>query len=143
MRYSQYKFNFYLNASHAIFINGKLGEQHPHTWEIILYTIKSQDDFVRFDEVEKTVEAFLEPLQNKFINDFEPFNTTNPILENMTRYFYEQIQERLEPFGWVVFTIEVSETPTRSFIISTVENNIINDMQRKNLAADIIENAFS
>ena len=70
MRYSQYKFNFYLNASHAIYIDGKMGESHPHTWEIVLYTIKKQDNFVMFNEVEKTVENYLNKYQNKFINDF-------------------------------------------------------------------------
>ena len=36
MRYSQYRFSFYLNASHAIYINGELGDSHPHTWEIVI-----------------------------------------------------------------------------------------------------------
>lgn len=143
MRYSQYKFNFYLNASHAIYIDGKKGAPHPHTWEIIIYTIKSQMDFVMFNEVEKTIEGFLEPYQNQFINDFEPFTTLNPILENITRFLLEAFQKLLDPLGWIIFSIEVSETPTRSYIISTVENNRVSELQQNNVAKDIIENAFA
>lgn len=142
MRYSQYKFNFYLNASHAIYIDGKLGASHPHTWEIIIRTIKSQKEFVMFNEVENKIEQFLGKYQNRYINDFEPFDAMNPTLENITSYFLEQLEELLEPLGWIVFYIEVSETPTRSYVISRVENNIINNLQQKNIVEDIIDNAF-
>ncbi len=142
MRYSQYKFNFYLNASHAIYINGKLGASHPHTWEIVIRTIKSQKEFVMFNEVENTIEEFLGKYQNRYINDFEPFDAMNPTLENITSYFLEQLELLLEPLGWIVFHIEVSETPTRSYVISRVENNIVSDLQQKNRVEDIIDSAF-
>ncbi|MBQ8188625.1 MAG: 6-carboxytetrahydropterin synthase [Lachnospiraceae bacterium] len=143
MRYSQYKFNFYLNASHAIYIDGKLGASHPHTWEIMIRTIKSQKEFVMFTEVEKTIEDFLGKYQNRYMNDFEPFDAMNPTLENITSYFLEQMELLLEPLGWIVFYIEVSETPTRSYVISRVENNIVSDLQQKNIVTDIIDSAFS
>ena len=142
MRYSQYKFNFYLNASHAIYIDGKLGASHPHTWEIIIRTIKSQKEFVMFNEVENKIEQFLGKYQNRYINDFEPFDAMNPTLENITSYFLEQREDLMEPLGWIVFYIEVSETPTRSYVISRVENNIISDLQQKNMVEDIIDSAF-
>ena len=142
MRYSQYKFNFYLNASHAIYIDGKLGASHPHTWEIIIRTIKSQKEFVMFNEVENKIEQFLGKYQNRYINDFEPFDAMNPTLENITSYFLEQLEDLLEQLGWIVFYIEVSETPTRSYVISRVENNIISDLQQKNMVEDIIDSAF-
>lgn len=143
MRYSQYKFNFYLNASHAIYINGELGESHPHTWEIIIKTIKSQKEFVMFNDVEKKIEEFLDRFQNRYINDFQPFDATNPTLENITGYFLERLEAILEPLGWIIFYIEVSETPTRSYIISRVDNNIISDLQHKNMVSDIIDSAFN
>ena len=33
----EYKFKFYLNANHYIIIDGKEGEQHPHTWEFMVH----------------------------------------------------------------------------------------------------------
>lgn len=142
MRYSQYKFNFYLNASHAIYINGELGASHPHTWEIVLKTIKSQKGFMLFQEIEKKIEEFLNPFQNQFLNDFSPFDVINPTLENLTSYLLEQLTDILEPYGWIVFYIEVAETPTRSYIISRVENNIVSDLQMKNMVENIIDYRF-
>ena len=48
MRYKQYKFKFYLNARHAIYRDGVMGQVHPHTWEITLNVIKGRDEFVEF-----------------------------------------------------------------------------------------------
>lgn len=143
MRYGQYKFNFYLNASHAIYIDGKLGKAHPHTWEIIIRAVKSSNDFVMFNAVEKAIEEFLSQYQNKFLNDYEPFNIMNPTLEYITAYFLEKLEELLEPLGWVIFYIEISETPTRSYVISRVENNVLSDLKQKNVVTNIIEDAFS
>ena len=35
--FNEYKFKFYLNANHYIIIDGKEGEQHPHTWEFMVH----------------------------------------------------------------------------------------------------------
>ena len=142
MRYSQYKFSFYLNASHAIYINGELGEPHPHTWEIVIKTIKSQKGFLLFQEIEKAIEDFLGPYQNSFLNELSPFDERNPTLESITAFLLEQFDRILEPFGWIVFYIEVAETPTRSYIISRVENNIIGELQMKNIVTNIIGHGF-
>lgn len=142
MRYSQYKFSFYLNASHAIYIDGALGDAHPHTWEIVVKAIRSQKGIMLFHEVEKKIEEFLDCYQNRFINEFEPFDVTNPTLENITTYLIDRLDGILEPLGWVIFYIEVSETPTRSYIISRVENNVISELQAKNVISDIIDMGF-
>ncbi|WP_310602467.1 6-carboxytetrahydropterin synthase [Anaerosporobacter sp.] len=140
--YSQYKFKFYLNATHAIYIDGKCGAPHPHTWEIILHTVKMEEEFIRFHEVEEQIEGYLEKYQNRFINEIPPFDILNPTLEYITQFMLEQFQNILNPTGWVIFTIEVSETPTRSYIISTVENNCITQLMKENHAKKIIEDSF-
>lgn len=139
MRYSQYKYNFYLNASHSIYLDGKLGVRHPHTWEISIYAINKNEEFMLFREVEKRIEDFLGKFQEKYINDFEPFTSLNPTLENIAHFFLSELQKTLDPLNWVIFTIEISETPTRSYIISTLDNNIEEEVERKNLAKRIIE----
>ena len=118
MQYNQYRFKFYFNASHAIYLLGELGQSHPHTWEIIVNTVKITDSFVRFNEIENMIEPFLSRYQDVSINTVEPFTTTNPTLENICTYFKECIQEMLYEKGWLLLSIELSETPTRSFVIS-------------------------
>ena len=139
MEYSQYKYNFYLNASHSIYINGNKGERHPHTWQISLYVVNSKDTFMMFNEVEKLIEDYLGKYQEKYMNECSPFDTINPTLENIAQYFMEELQKKLNPLNWVIFTMEVSETPSRSYIISNVENNIISDVEKRNIAEKILE----
>lgn len=121
MKYSQYKFKFYLNASHAIYINGNLGQSHPHTWEIIIDTIKFNDRFIQFNDVEKKIEKLLENYQDKYINEIEPFNSINPTLENICEYFKDVIKNMLKEVGWELIKIETSETPARSYIIDLMD----------------------
>lgn len=142
MLYSQFKFNFYLNASHAIYIDGKLGQRHPHTWEITLNVLKGENQFVSFNDVEHVIESFLEPYQDKCLNDMEPFITVNPTLEHLTEFLLENIQKLLLKMKWYVFCIQVSETPARAYIISLVENNIAEAVQSDQKAEEIIAHAY-
>jgi 6-pyruvoyltetrahydropterin/6-carboxytetrahydropterin synthase len=121
LQHSQYRFKFYFNASHAIYLSGEMGQSHPHTWEVILNVMKVTDNFVLFDEVEKMCEEFLSRFQDVFINTVEPFTTINPTLENLCNYFKEKLQESLHDMGWLLLSIELSETPSRSYVISVIE----------------------
>lgn len=117
MKYSEYKFKFYLNANHAIYLAGNKGQNHPHTWEITLDTIKIRNDFVQFDVIEKSVEKFFSEWQDKDINTIPPFDVLNPTLENLCLYFKDEMNRLLGEKGWLLMRIEMSETPARSYII--------------------------
>lgn len=121
MKYHQYKFKFYLNASHLIYLNGVSGQQHPHTWELTLNTLKVTDGFIQFNDVEHAIEELLERFQNQLINDIEPFDIVNPTLENICEYFKVEIQKMLYNNGWLLTTIEISETPARSYLIDVID----------------------
>lgn len=117
MSFEQYQFKFYFDASHAIYISGKLGQSHPHTWEVIINMIRLQSAFIPFDVIEKKIESFIIQYQDVYMNQMAPFNTINPTLENITYYFKEHIEKILFDNGWLFLSIEVSETPARAFII--------------------------
>lgn len=127
MKYSEYRFKFYLNASHSIYINNKPGQKHPHTWEITMDMIKIVDGFVQFNDVEFAVEKMLSAYQDQYINEIAPFDTMNPILENICEYLKNTIDELMKSMGWLLLQIEISETPTRSYII-----NLITEFERDN-----------
>ena len=133
MRYQQYKFKFYLNARHGIYINGKLGEAHPHTWEIILHVVKGKNQFVQFDALEKTVEKFMEPYQK-----IPPFDMINPTLENCAHYFKDRLQEILNREGWIFLMMEMSESPARSYVISMIDEQQMGRDQSLNTLTEFI-----
>lgn len=118
----EYRLKFYLNAMHSIILNEEKGQLHPHTWEICL-DITSNDNFVMFSKIESGIEQLLSTYQNKILNDIEPFNKINPTLENITFYFKDIIYKFLLANGWILNRLEVSETPSRSFIVNIPELN--------------------
>jgi 6-pyruvoyltetrahydropterin/6-carboxytetrahydropterin synthase len=83
--------------------------------------MKISDNFVLFEEVEKMCEDFLSRFQDVFLNTVTPFTTINPTLENLCTYFREKLQEMLHEKGWLLLSIELSETPSRSYVISVIE----------------------
>ena len=121
MNHARYRFKFYFNASHAIYLSGEVGQSHSHTWEVILNVMQVQDNFVLFDEVEKMCEEFLVRYQDVYINTVKPFTTINPTLENLCAYFKEKLQEMLHEKGWLLLSIELSETPSRSYVINVTD----------------------
>lgn len=119
-RYKQYAFKFYINARHAIFIDGKRGTMHPHTWELHLNVMKISNDFVQFNEIEEEIRKLIMPFQDKEINSIEPFNVINPTLENCCNYFRDEIASILRDKGWLLLMIEMSETPSRSYVVNMI-----------------------
>lgn len=142
MRYNQYRFKFYLNASHSIYLNGVLGQEHPHTWEITLDTIKLKDNFIIFNDIEKSIEKYLGKYQDLYLNKVEPFGKLNPTLENICQYFKNEFQKLLLENGWLLLSMEISETPTRSYIIDISDevdyNKILDDSDAQDLNCDIL-----
>lgn len=126
MKYSKYKYKyrFYLNANHSIIIEEKMGDIHPHTWEMTIDVIKIIDGFVEFGVIEKEVEQILRPYQDQYINEITPFDDVNPTLENLAEFFNKKIDSRLREKGWLLTKLEVAETPSRIYIIDNLGESI-------------------
>ena len=123
MKYRQYTFTFYLNSSHAIYIDGKRGHLHPHTWEITLHLLYVKENFIAFHRLEDRVEEYMAQYQDVCLNDVEPFDKINPTLENCCEYFKDQLKEILNEEGWLLLMIEIKETPTRVYVINLLDED--------------------
>lgn len=131
----EYRFKFYLNAVHKIIINGTAGQSHPHTWEIVI-DAAFDNSFIMFSIIEKDIEKFLAQYQDQNINEIPPFDKMNPTLENLTWFLKDKIYKLLLSHGWILKKIEVSETPSRTFMIdlnqeknqNSIPNNYISDV---------------
>lgn len=122
MIYRQYKYKFYLNLNHSIRIRERMGEIHPHTWEITTDIMSRADEFTQFSNIEKKINLLFEKYQDRYINEIHPFNRINPTIENVCEYFFGLIQGELLDSGWILLMIEMSETPSRSYMINAVNN---------------------
>lgn len=115
--YSKYKYKFYLDTNHAIYINNKLGQMHPHTWEITLCVKDFNTGFTKFEDIEKIIKPTLNIYQNKIMNDIKPFDKINPTIENVCKYFYSIFEKELFKRNIKLESIEFCESPKCSFII--------------------------
>ncbi len=114
----EYRLKSYLNMNHYITINGRQGQTHPHTWEFVTTIVVAGDDFVEFRMFEDLIEQFLEKYQNQILNMMEPFDIIVPTIENVTDHFSEELQRLLRKHRGELVSLEGSETPTRSYIVS-------------------------
>ena len=145
MRYSQYKFKFYLNASHAIYIDGTMGDKHPHTWEIIIYVLKEKEEFIQFGDLEKKIENWLKRYQDKFLNEVTPFDRFNPTMENCCDYFKDVLKGILSTEGWILLSIEMSESPTRAYVVNVfdTDDQAVLESSSDAVAGDILNNIIN
>lgn len=116
--FNQYKYKFYLDTNHAIYINDTLGQLHPHTWEFVLHVKDFNNSFTQFSDIEDIVRPTLDLYQNKIMNDIEPFNKINPTIENVCKYFHDVLKEKLQQKNIKLDSIELCESPKCSFIIN-------------------------
>lgn len=116
--YREYRLKAYLNMNHYIIINGRQGQTHPHTWEFVITIVVAGDQFVEFRKFEVLIEQYLEKYQNQILNTIEPFDVVVPTIENVTDQFNDDLQELLRENGGELVSLEGSETPTRSYIVS-------------------------
>lgn len=116
--YREYRLKSYLNMNHYIIINGRQGQTHPHTWEFVITIVVAGDQFVEFRKFEMLIEQYLEKYQNQILNTIEPFDVVVPTIENVTDQFNDDLRELLRENGGELVSLEGSETPTRSYIVS-------------------------
>lgn len=118
MSQNKYKFRFYLNATHFICINGKCSNIHPHTWEIVTTLSKEGDDFIQFTNIEKEIDKYFSKYDGTTLNTIPPFDRVNPTMENIGKVITRDIIELLNKEKWKLDILEISENPTRTFILS-------------------------
>ena len=115
--YKIYRYKFYLDANHAIKIDDKLGEIHPHTWEFAIELKHKETNLVLFIDIENIINEILQPYQGILINQIKPFDTLNPTTENMGNYFKNHIKDRINELNWELLKLEISESPNRTYVI--------------------------
>ena len=66
-------------------------------------------DFVKLDDMLREV---LAPYDHRHLNDLSPFDQLNPSTENMARFFFDKLEEKLERPRLKLRRVRVWEAPT-------------------------------
>lgn len=107
-------------AGHALRnYHGKCENVHGHNYKVRITMAGEQLDstglLVDFVEVKRLMNAVIEYLDHRFINDLPPFDQINPSAENIAKYFYDRVHPGLT--GAVrVSEVKIWETDTSSAV---------------------------
>jgi 6-pyruvoyltetrahydropterin/6-carboxytetrahydropterin synthase len=112
-----YRFRFYLNARHSVTFDGKISNIHPHTWEVAVTFGSNISDTVNFTMFEGILEEYFEDYEGKYLNEHKAFVNISPTMENMGKVFYNDIKELVNHRNLHFDRLEISENPTRTYII--------------------------
>ncbi|MCC8190606.1 MAG: 6-carboxytetrahydropterin synthase QueD [Planctomycetes bacterium] len=92
---------------------GKCENLHGHNWRVKVVVKGSRLDpcgmLLDFGDLKRLVNACLERLDHRFLNETPPFDTVNPTSENIARYLFTEIGKVL-PDGVAVHAVTVWES---------------------------------
>jgi 6-pyruvoyltetrahydropterin/6-carboxytetrahydropterin synthase len=113
----------YFSSAHQLRgYKGKCEELHGHNWKVEIQ-IESEDldnlgMLMDFKDVKKLLKEMVDELDHKMLNDLEPFKKVNPSSENVAKYIYETLSQRLpEGIDLVQTSVWESENSKTTYYI--------------------------
>ncbi len=87
-------------AGHALRgYRGKCENPHGHNYKVRVTLAGETLDHLGllydFKDLKAVMNEVIDRLDHQFLNDIEPFSRLNPSAENMARYFYDEMNQRL------------------------------------------------
>lgn len=110
-------------AGHALRgYKGKCENVHGHNYKVQV-TIAGEHlnaigllmDFV---ELRAAIKALVERLDHRFLNDLPPFDKLNPSAENLAKYFFQELEPKVQPQDLRIKAVTVWETDETSATFS-------------------------
>ncbi|BEP27792.1 6-pyruvoyl-tetrahydropterin synthase-related protein [Helicovermis profundi] len=135
-----YKFKFYLNAKHFLYIDNKKSLVHPHTWELTFFLVKENTEFIQFTDLEKIISNYLLKYESRIINEVKPFDSIVPTMEAIGEIIYTDISKSIQKYSFSLLKLEISENSARTYIINNEMHNFkgfnpikeeLNDLNQK------------
>lgn len=98
---------------------GKCENLHGHNWKVQVFVdaerLNEIDIAIDFHDLKKMTNEILSELDHKFINDIFPFTEKNPSSENIARWIYESLRDKLSPYENIkISAVTVWESDTAS-----------------------------
>ncbi|WP_018946585.1 6-carboxytetrahydropterin synthase QueD [Thioalkalivibrio sp. AKL17] len=93
---------------------GQCANMHGHNWkveaEVEAETLDDTGMAVDFKVVKSAAREIAGQLDHRYLNDVPPFDTVNPTAENIARWFFRELAERLNRPGLRVSALTLWET---------------------------------
>lgn len=93
---------------------GQCANMHGHNWkveaEVEAETLDDTGMAMDFKVVKSAAREIAGQLDHRYLNDVPPFDTVNPTAENIARWFFRELAERLNRPGLRVSALTLWET---------------------------------
>ncbi|WGZ91385.1 MAG: 6-carboxytetrahydropterin synthase QueD [Candidatus Thiocaldithrix dubininis] len=93
---------------------GACSRMHGHNWKIEAEVQATQLNeigmAIDFKEIKREVRAIADELDHRYLNDLAPFQDINPTAENIARYFFQRLAQRLNNERVHVSALTIWET---------------------------------
>jgi 6-pyruvoyltetrahydropterin/6-carboxytetrahydropterin synthase len=111
--------DYFSSAHYLRNYQGACESLHGHNWKVELVVEGEQlnniDILIDFKDLKKILKEVLDELDHRLINDLPYFQERNPSSENIARFVFERIKEKLKAFPEVrVREVTVFETEKAS-----------------------------
>jgi 6-pyruvoyltetrahydropterin/6-carboxytetrahydropterin synthase len=105
------------SASHQLRgYTGEIEPLHGHNFRVEASVAAPHLDklglVMDFLKLEALLKDILAPFDHRHVNEVAPFDQVNPSTENMARFFFEKLQEKLGRPGLELRRVRVWEAPT-------------------------------
>lgn len=105
------------SAAHQVRECGGACERlHGHNWKVLAHLAANELDalgmVVDFKALKQALREILDPLEHSLLNEVPPFDRENPTSENLARFVFNGLTERLADDRVSVFRVDVWETGT-------------------------------
>ncbi|HEX5501929.1 MAG TPA: 6-carboxytetrahydropterin synthase [Thermomicrobiales bacterium] len=108
----------FFQASHAVFLGGRLGPRHPHSWHVRACFASDEraagQVLVDFATARGLLTAETDALEGRVLNEVPPFDqpACQPTVENVAAVLFDYVAARARPVGLLVEELTLWENPT-------------------------------
>ena len=93
---------------------GACSRMHGHNWKIEAEVQATQLNeigmAIDFKEIKRELRAIADELDHRYLNELAPFQDINPAAENIARYFFQRLAQRLNNERVQVSALTIWET---------------------------------
>jgi 6-pyruvoyltetrahydropterin/6-carboxytetrahydropterin synthase len=103
------------SAAHRLVgYRGKCEELHGHNWKVEVVVSSGELDamgmVIDFKLVKNKLNKVLKELDHKYLNDIAYFRKTNPTSENIARFIYAKLNDKLRSSRYKLYRVTIGET---------------------------------
>lgn len=108
------------SAHKLVGYDGPCKNLHGHNWEVRIGIICEKTDelglTIDFGIVKNDLNSIIDKLDHTLLNDLEYFSNCNPTSENIAKYLYRELQNKINRGGCRISEVEIWESDKTSIV---------------------------